>query len=1118
MLSTRNKNIFYLLYFLGNFLFAQDFYIPKFDEIVEPSPQAATLGQYGFLPPNQYMGTPNIGISLYEIEFEELTIPLSLSYYMPGLRPNDEASWVGLGWSLNATSVITRSIKGRDDLLDQYSDIEIGWIFRKSLLELTDNPEDGYWDGSTQTLLSGSDLDRVDAGDDIDMEPDIWSVSLFGKSIKFILGHYSYPDPEIEVIVLNEKNYKISFNKDTKIFKVIDNIGYEYIFDLILTSNGIGSNVPGTWKTPSSWYLSKIISPNSTGKSIEFNYSSKIEVKSGRNWFQYGKANYNILQGNWTGQTAPQFQVPCDPFFNSSLYSNSGFGPSKYYIGLNYSLSEEVYLTSIINGPEKVEFNTSDREDLETKEANEHAQKLDNISIYFGSELKKRIGFNFSYFNQSNTYTKKTHFYRLKLDGLSAQERRYTFSYSSTNNLPSKETQEFDWWGYYNGKDPNGWLFPPHSDYTSSWAHNTTTGFYRSPDSNYSIKGVLNRITYPTGGYTQYIYEPNDVQLRDNSIYEWEDSPELTPNGPKRNVEIGGLRISKVKDYDIDGTLTKTHEYNYTDANDTNLSSGLLLDEEMRFRNDYEVKKVYNTLCDGLDSPFPSGTGCKAQYSQLSSNPITSIHSIADGSFYGYSRVEELIIDINDASNSYKIISEFVNKPYQVSVIAPYSDKAISYFGSGGCHEYLKPLSIRNVKWPRSLSENNGKIDYQEMYDSDGVKIKSIDYNYLSLGTNERYYAGVKSFGGYTSGGPIGTNTKLVAFQNYPVSIRKPVLGSMIEVTHFNTRDLTSSTGYSYNSKWLPKSKTYSTSDGDALVTKYYYPVDYTDHDIAFDLVQSNIVAKPIKIEEVKKGNLISGTVYDYDAWGKPTEEYRYESDDLKAPEAHDPESLIPSGYSSINEISYVGSKVSQIESRSGINKSYIWGYNHRYPIAIAENANKNEIGYSSFESGFDSWEVSYGTVPDDGVTGKKCIEPIDASIKSKHQFPPGTYRISMYSKNINGTGGTISIQNYGGIAPFWPGNNEWKYDERIVTLNNTEYLTFESSAQSGIYIDDLKVMPIDAEMTTYTYDPLIGITHVVDPNGKIHEYQYDEKGRLIEIRDPEGMLLKSYEYHLTTD
>ncbi|MFQ8806290.1 MAG: RHS repeat domain-containing protein [Alistipes indistinctus] len=66
---------------------------------------------------------------------------------------------------------------------------------------------------------------------------------------------------------------------------------------------------------------------------------------------------------------------------------------------------------------------------------------------------------------------------------------------------------------------------------------------------------------------------------------------------------------------------------------------------------------------------------------------------------------------------------------------------------------------------------------------------------------------------------------------------------------------------------------------------------------------------------------------------------------------------------------------------------------------------------------------------------------------------------------------------------------------------------------EENAYVDEVRVYPQDARMTTYTYLPGIGMTSQTDPNGHTVYYRYDALGRLSAIRDNERRLLKSYQY-----
>lgn len=66
----------------------------------------------------------------------------------------------------------------------------------------------------------------------------------------------------------------------------------------------------------------------------------------------------------------------------------------------------------------------------------------------------------------------------------------------------------------------------------------------------------------------------------------------------------------------------------------------------------------------------------------------------------------------------------------------------------------------------------------------------------------------------------------------------------------------------------------------------------------------------------------------------------------------------------------------------------------------------------------------------------------------------------------------------------------------------------------SFILIDSLRESLIDAIITTYEYEPLVGVTSIKDPKGEVTEFIYDTFNRLKEVRDSEGNLITDHSYH----
>ena len=93
-------------------VFGQDNFIKEF---VPPTPNAAALGEFGDIPVSHHTGVPNISVPIFTVTEGELSLPISLDYHSSGVKVDEISSWVGLGWSLNAGGVITRTVQGKAD-------------------------------------------------------------------------------------------------------------------------------------------------------------------------------------------------------------------------------------------------------------------------------------------------------------------------------------------------------------------------------------------------------------------------------------------------------------------------------------------------------------------------------------------------------------------------------------------------------------------------------------------------------------------------------------------------------------------------------------------------------------------------------------------------------------------------------------------------------------------------------------------------------------------------------------------------------------------------------------------------------------------------------------------
>ena len=62
--------------------------------------------------------------------------------------------------------------------------------------------------------------------------------------------------------------------------------------------------------------------------------------------------------------------------------------------------------------------------------------------------------------------------------------------------------------------------------------------------------------------------------------------------------------------------------------------------------------------------------------------------------------------------------------------------------------------------------------------------------------------------------------------------------------------------------------------------------------------------------------------------------------------------------------------------------------------------------------------------------------------------------------------------------------------------------------------LDALRNSLLSAHITTYTHNPLIGVTSITAPNWEKKTYTYDSKGRLTAVKEHSGYTEKQYDYH----
>jgi YD repeat-containing protein len=107
-------------------------------KVIPPTPEISAFNKFGAAPPSLYNGVANISIPLYTIVTEHgFQLPLSIAYHASGIKVEEVSSPVGLGWTLSPINSVSQMVKGGDDFGGQR-----GYASAK---DYNDNhPEDPY--------------------------------------------------------------------------------------------------------------------------------------------------------------------------------------------------------------------------------------------------------------------------------------------------------------------------------------------------------------------------------------------------------------------------------------------------------------------------------------------------------------------------------------------------------------------------------------------------------------------------------------------------------------------------------------------------------------------------------------------------------------------------------------------------------------------------------------------------------------------------------------------------------------------------------------------------------------------------------------------------------------
>ncbi|MEJ5996008.1 hypothetical protein WG904_16390 [Pedobacter sp. Du54] len=1143
----------------------------ELNKIAQVSPDAAALGKYGEYPVGLYTGIPSINIPFYEINSGRIKIPIGISYNAGGIKVEEIASSVGLGWALNAGGVITRSVRGAPD--------EIAPPGEASFFSTTKTVD------SMKTLINTAapgvgDMLKKIVGSKLDAEPDIFYFNFGGQSGKFMYHQndgkfYSLPFSKLKI------EFTASFGGVTS-FTITDENGIIYTFgEMEISTRGITATV----STTTAWYLSTIVDPL-TSRTVSFSY------------------NHNVISYQTFSSVAHYY----NPAISEEISHKQNIDHSITKINeINFNTGKVKF------------FRNLSRCDLPGDSA------VTEVKVYdIDNQLIKDFDLNYEYFyngGSTTTCISPTAAYEARLKLLSVSEysvdgnhnhpETHAFEYNS--GLTSRLSFGQDHWGYYNGADGNSNLYPPMQYVISSGSVVNLPGGYREVNPTYAIAGSLNKITYPTKGYTTFELESNtsssleapiipkptgiDIPIGSSDYAEGEFTMLGNCNGII-NVSVLGFDPFYLPGGYPGLWIKVSYENTDTHATGTIYWVGDGRPDTLDPLSFALPNGNYKIIIDCVGNPYPdSYQNTYVHLTWDSCLPITDMeannrpvggirikkiknydenNSLTTMKYYKYVKEENQAFSSGQSRFYPRYFSYVSYTPDVTSVEPKLCIKRSSQSNYPLVDDIGKSVGYSNVIELNGEDDTNGYTQYKftnyseypdiEMMNlssslpvsfqwqrgleterkvfkfngSSNELIQSVvnEYDTTLLGNQKKTFEGIRGIFKYTYDdvdvdwpgedyyflGAIATN-----YEYYPAFSDFIYLKKTTSRTYNGGNYVETIKNYTYNTRNLkPTVETLSTSDGQQLGVVTKYPLDYTvtgathpDSQSILKLQDLNTVNLPIEQYSYKvlpsTDKRLTGANY-----------YSYRSDYglLDSIFSYNLPNSAVLNYSGLTATASTFSKAAAYEPNVIFNEYDI--YNNGVNLLQQKKADGPTLSYLyDYSFAYPVAEVSGAVQNDIAYTSFEAqgkgnwiysgTSVVDATA------PTGKYAYSLTpSTTVVKTGlssGTTYLLSYwaknsssatlsGTTATIVDAKNGWSRYECFVTGVTAVTLS------GTVAIDELRLHPKGTLMTTSTYNPLVGISSKTDAKGMTTYYEYDEHKRLSVIKDQNGNILKTYTYH----
>ena len=881
------------------------------------SPEAYSMIQYSSPQANLYRGEVSVDIPFYTYSDSDFEIPISFSYRSGGHQPNVPYGVMGLGWSLNAGGFISREIRGIADESasptnkDQYKFVNklYGDNDRDVAFPEPDMYGYSYWFKADSTDNQGyyhqdCVLDfkvgaefmptmspNIDSDDifhrHIETTPDIFHFSVPGHSGSFVLA------PHGKAIFFDTTGasefYKLEANFNASSitsFTITSDDRYVFIFDVVEQSASYNTRFSEDYQfITNTWKLSSIVAPN--GRRVEYSY--------GLDYWTDAMVPFEVDEVYARELRSVKDHIDGEPIDEASRYES--FIMNNNFPTLNVVINKPLTKITIDN---KVQY-SFDYSEQHCRDGSSYTGKnLVCIGIIdlptsdttrfcrFSYHLDGRKDEECSLDNRGVTF----------LDGLTLSDfGTYLFEYNEpSSGMPKTDTYAIDWYGFYNGNNESVAIqeFLPDR-YTAKTNDNYLLNT-RKPSEEHCKVGMLTKLTYPTGGWTQFTYEQNTYS---KDHLNTSCKLNLEPDGG--HYYGAGVRLKSMSDYSDVGKEYRRTDYKY--VNEDGKSSGCLLWRPIIYSN-YSARTT-NIL--DLDRETVS-----------SANDFT----YSGQPHIEYLRVLEEVYD--PEAPQHRGITEYTYETsYQISARDNY-DVGVGlniHDWEYNCNSYE---NMRHSSWIQSNEQSRmgGRLSTRTTYSDDLTKPIQKDSITYSL-----YYPTTSSLTSYIVA--LGFPTKLF------YSFASVIKNRSYEFTYDKNGDIISRvcSDLRYDTEGRFSGTHQVDSRGRNVKTELTY------HNVVPALVTQSVTKVDDVIVKIERYNYIHLSASGYPDLYVPSSMKRA----ILESETTNNDSWEYKIVMTFDEYDSKGRLLQSTDER-GVKTSYVWGYDGRYLIAAVEGVSYQEL------------------------------------------------------------------------------------------------------------------------------------------------------------------------------